>query len=162
VYWELAKQGIAVLRFNFRGVGNSGGSFGGGVAEVRDVRAAINFALSQPGIDTESLGLVGYSFGGGVSVRETAGDNQVKVLALISPQLDELAWQMLEKNTKPKLFVVGSEDEQFPLVQYEANLKTVPEPKEFHIVKGADHYWAGYETELAGQVGRFFTENLKI
>ena len=65
VYRELARLSVAVLRFNFRGVGTSGGSHSGGVSEVKDVQAAIKFALSRPEVDPEKLGLAGYSFGAG-------------------------------------------------------------------------------------------------
>src|SRR5262249_14596077 len=37
------QQGIATLRFNFRGVGRSGGSHGEGVAELEDVKAAVTY-----------------------------------------------------------------------------------------------------------------------
>lgn len=64
----LARQSIAALRFNFRGVGNSGGTFGEGIAEQEDVRAALDHVTSTPDIDHGRLGLVGYSFGAGVTV----------------------------------------------------------------------------------------------
>ena len=161
VYWYLAGHSIAALRFNFRGVGQSGGFYGGGSTEVKDLQAAIDFALYQQKVDPARLGLVGYSFGGGVSVRAAVVDNRIKALALISPQLDEETWKLLRKNRNPLLFITGSEDQMFPLQQYEANLKTVPEPKQFQVVKGADHFWTGHEAEMAVIVRRFFLENLK-
>jgi uncharacterized protein len=162
VYWDLAEHGFAVLRFNFRGVGGSGGAYGEGTAEIKDVQAAVSFALSRPGVDGGRLGIAGYSFGGGVSVRESAADVRVKALALISPQLGEEDWELLRKHAVPLLLVTGSRDQFFPLDQYEANLKTVPETKQFHIVKGADHMWIGYEAEMAVTVRRFLVDNIRI
>lgn len=159
IYWDLAEQGFAVLRFNFRGVGGSGGTYGGGTAETEDVRAAIEFALKQPKIDAKRIGLAGYSFGGGVSVRVTAVDQRVKALALISPQLGEEDWRLLKNRKTPFLLIAGTEDQFFPLAEYEANLKTVPEPKQFSVIQGADHFWIGYEAELAAAVGRFIGES---
>ena len=68
----LALNEIAALRFNFRGVGKSGGEFGGGAAEQEDVRAALDLVLSTPNIDPERIGLAGYSFGGGVALAVAA------------------------------------------------------------------------------------------
>ncbi len=56
----LSAAGLAVLRFNFRGVGGSGGEPSGGLAEERDVAAAV--ALLRDRGATE-IALCGYSFG---------------------------------------------------------------------------------------------------
>ena len=63
----LARQSIAALRFNFRGVGRSGGNYGGGIDEQEDVRAALALVPSTSEIDPKKIGLAGYSFGAGVN-----------------------------------------------------------------------------------------------
>jgi alpha/beta superfamily hydrolase len=59
----LADAGVAALRFNFRGVGGSGGSHGGGIGERQDALAALDFLAGVAGVDGGGLGLAGYSFG---------------------------------------------------------------------------------------------------
>ncbi len=59
---ELASRSIAALRFNFRGVGRSGGSYGEGITEQEDIKAAITFALSEKDIDAKRLGFGGLFF----------------------------------------------------------------------------------------------------
>ena len=54
------QKGYTTLRFNFRGVGNSQGSYGDGVGEQEDVRAAISYLA---GLSTLKIDLAGYSFG---------------------------------------------------------------------------------------------------
>src|SRR5438876_1190475 len=61
----LVRDGIAALRFNFRGVGISEGTYDGGAGEQDDARAAIQYARSLVGISR--VGLAGYSFGSGVA-----------------------------------------------------------------------------------------------
>src|SRR5438094_10611387 len=56
-----ADLGLATLRFNFRGVGGSSGTHGGGGAEQDDARAALD-ALSKA-TGARPLGIAGYSFG---------------------------------------------------------------------------------------------------
>ena len=78
---ELAHRGFAVLSFNFRGVMGSGGTFGGGRDEVRDVRAAIGRARDEaPKLPSV---VSGWSFGANVALREALGDERVAALALV-------------------------------------------------------------------------------
>ncbi len=63
---HLTRHGIAVLRYDERGVGASGGSYEGATSEdlARDVAAALRFMKSRPGIDASEVGLLGMSEGG--------------------------------------------------------------------------------------------------
>ena len=59
----LTQQGFATIRFNFRGVGNSQGEHSHGELEHEEALAALDFLKAWPGVDGETLGMVGYSFG---------------------------------------------------------------------------------------------------
>lgn len=63
---HLTKNGIAVLRFDDRGVGKSTGDFGAAtsVEFARDVEAALKFLKTQKNIDSTKIGLIGHSEGG--------------------------------------------------------------------------------------------------
>ena len=65
----LANEGIASLRFDFYGSGESEGSFHEATlqSEIGDARAAVRFMQRQKGIDSASLGLCGLSLGGCVA-----------------------------------------------------------------------------------------------
>jgi alpha/beta superfamily hydrolase len=152
----LAKQGVAALRFNFRGVGQSGGEFAEGIGEQQDVKAALDFALAREDVDKERLGLAGYSFGGMVALPVAVKDERVKRLALISPYLDEGGWEALKRYTKPKFVIAGEND---LVISREQLLKDVKDsPEQYVIVAGADHFWGGYEDVVAERVSRFFGE----
>ena len=152
----LAKQSIAALRFNFRGVGKSGGEFGGGIAEQEDVRAALAFVLSTPNIDQKRIGLAGYSFGTMVATPVAVQDERVKLLALVSPALSDSDWERLKRYTKPKFFIAGDNDFVIPQQQFWQKVKDIPEPKQCQIISGVDHFWAGFEGEVAQKVTQFF------
>jgi len=156
----LAESSIAALRFNFRGVGKSEGEFGGGIAEQEDVKAALDFVLSTENIDQNKIGLAGYSFGGGVALPVAVGDERVKMLALISPALLDSGWEQLKGYARPKFIIIGENDDVIAQPRLRELAGKIPEPKQFEIIAGADHFWAGFEGEVAEKVGRFFGEGL--
>jgi hypothetical protein len=154
----LAQQSIAALRFNFRGVGKSGGKFGEGIAEQEDVKAALAFVLSTPNIDQKKVGLAGYSFGTMVATPVAIQDERVKLLALVSPALPDSGWGQLKTYTKPKFLIAGEHDFVIPEQKFWEQVKDIPEPKQCQIIPRADHFWAGFEEEVAQRVSRFFAD----
>ncbi|MBN1368405.1 MAG: dienelactone hydrolase family protein [Dehalococcoidales bacterium] len=159
---ELARNSIAALRYNFRGVEGSGGTYGEGITEQEDVRAAIAFALSQPNIDKNRLGLAGYSFGASTIVPVAVNDTRVNLLALISPVFEPALWNILSQYQKPKIIVAGEDDQYAPSSYLEKMIKKLPQPLQYHIIKNADHFWDGYETEVARKVSDFFVKGFKV
>jgi alpha/beta superfamily hydrolase len=157
----LAQQSIAALRFNFRGVGKSGGKFGEGIAEQEDVKAALAFVLSTPNIDQKRIGLAGYSFGTMVATPVAVQDERVKLLALVSPALQDSGWGQLKTYTKPKFLIAGEHDFVIPEQKFWEQVKDIPEPKQCQIIPGADHFWAGFEEEVAQRVSRFFADGFR-
>ncbi len=78
----LRESGVATLRFNFRGVGHSEGSFDDGDGELEDLRAVVRWARARhPG---QALWLAGFSFGAWVSLR-AAGELGATALVSIAP-----------------------------------------------------------------------------
>lgn len=157
----LAEQQVAALRFNFRGVGNSGGKYGGGIDEQEDVRAALAFVSSTPDIDTKRVGLVGYSFGAGVASPVAVQDDRVSLLAMVSPALSDSDWQQLKKYTRPSFIISGEEDFVIPADQLRQYIKDIPGLKECEIIPGVDHFWQSHEDELIKKVADFFVAGFK-
>ena len=111
---RLAAGGIAALRFNFRGVGRSQGSFGGGEAEQEDVRGAITYLRGLSSTGSRGPGLAGYSFGAAVAL--STADPGVRALAAVSPPLPALDSVRLKPDI-PLLLVAGDRDEIAGLLQ---------------------------------------------
>lgn len=153
---SLPRYSVAAFRFNFRGVGNSGGAFGGGIAEQEDVRAALAFVLSTPDINAKRIGLVGYSFGASVALPVALQDERVSLLALVSPALSDSGWELLKEYNKSKFLIVGDADSFIPPERFQQHIEDVPDPKLYQVVSGADHFWWGYEEEVAQKVTQFF------
>jgi hypothetical protein len=151
----LVKDSIAALRFNFRGVGNSGGKFNEGIGEQEDVKAVLDFISKLPEIDSKRIGLAGYSFGGLITLSVAIGDSRIKRLALISPALKEKDWAQLKKYNMPKFVLVGDADDIVPFRSFQY---LFGDNKQYKIIDGADHFWAGYEIEISRKISSFFTD----
>ena len=158
---ELAQQGVNAFRFNFRGACESGGAFGGGIAEQEDIKAALALVSSTPDIDPKRVGLAGYSFGASVALPVALQDERVKLLALVSPALSDSGWEQLKGYPKPKILISGNHDFVIPLPQFQQYIKDIPEPKQYQIISGADHFCWGYEEELGQKVTQFFVAGFR-
>jgi alpha/beta superfamily hydrolase len=154
----LSRVGIASLRFNFRGVGGSEGAHDGGIGEQDDVTAALSSLASNACVDSERIGLCGYSFGAGVALEVAAQNEQVKALALVSPLLSP--GSPLLSYEKPKLLLWGSEDLALPAADLASFTEGLPDPKTYEVVAGADHFWWGYEDKISSMAAGFFSDVL--
>lgn len=96
----LARAGIASLRFDKRGVGESDGDVttASRAELLDDVDAAIEALRSQPEIDAERILLIGHSEGGYLAPAVTVADGEVAGLALLAgaarPLGDVTRWQV--------------------------------------------------------------------
>ena len=88
---QLTRKGIAVLRFDDRGVGSSGGNAIGATTQdlAVDARSAIEFLFGQHGIDTSKVGVIGHSEGGMIAFMLAAEyDDIAFIITLAGPGVD--------------------------------------------------------------------------
>jgi uncharacterized protein len=157
----LTEASIVALRFNFRGVGGSEGEFGYGIKEHEDVLAAISYLTTVKEVDTLKIGLAGYSFGAVVGMPVDVRDKRVKALAAISPPFPLSDFQFLMDSKKPKFLVLGDADQYTSRRDFLDFCSGLPDPKEFEVIAGADHFWGGHEPVFVGRVVEFFGSELK-
>ena len=153
----LAARGIIALRFNFRGVGQSQGSFAKGIGELEDAYAALSFLSGREEVDPERMGIAGYSFGGMVALSAGLENERVKAMAGISPIVPS---GLLQNCTKPVLITYGTKDDVvFPEVILQ-EVRKMTLPAEVMAVNDADHFWWGFEKEISGKVADFLAAHL--
>lgn len=82
----LTPLGYAVLAFDYRGFGESEGERGRLVPQewASDIRAAVDRACVEPGLDTGRIGLLGWGLGAGAAVAEAAEDERVRAVVAVN------------------------------------------------------------------------------
>ena len=147
----LQSAGVAVLRFNFRGVGRSEGTYDEGRGEKDDARAALDEMERR--FRGLPLVLGGFSFGSVVGLQLGAADPRVgAVFALGYPAsfIEETA--PLDAGGKPRLFVQGENDQFGSGSALQALVAPFPEGRSVVVVPGTDHFFDGRLDELQGAV----------
>jgi alpha/beta superfamily hydrolase len=140
-----AARGMAALRFNFRGVGRSTGTYGGGMEETADVAAALAFLKSRTHGPSYILG---YSFGAFVAGRALLDGLAADGAIFISPPIAFMDLSFLPEVPGLKLIAVGDQDELCPLERLEALLAEGQTKPAVRVIPGADHFFGGGEDEL--------------
>lgn len=141
------QAGMATVRFNFRGVGRSGGSHDQGNGEVEDVKAAVTYLLSRQAVSTVIV--AGYSFGSMVGLRAGVADDRVHKLIGVALPMGFGDPSFLLSSAKPKLLISGDNDNYCPLPTLNEFFAKLAEPKTLVTVTGADHFFWGQEGEVA-------------
>ena len=133
--------GYAAIRFNFRGVGVSAGTFDNGDGETEDALAALanartRFAESLP------VALAGFSFGSFVQTR-VAQKIEAERLVLVGPAVNRFQVATVPPDT---IVIHGEEDEVVPL----ADVLAWARPQELPVVvfPGCTHFFHGRLPQL--------------
>ncbi|MDP3182297.1 MAG: alpha/beta fold hydrolase [Desulfobaccales bacterium] len=146
-------RGWATLRFNFRGVGGSGGAYGNGLLEVEDLAAALNFLKARtPGPHL----VVGYSFGAFVAAHAMLKGLKADGVLMIAPPIAFMELAFLPQVPRLRLIIAGDRDDICPLADLQKMLapggegaaKRKAEPPKLTVVAGADHFFRGLEEQL--------------
>jgi dipeptidyl aminopeptidase/acylaminoacyl peptidase len=160
----MSGEGMAMLRFDFRGIGESEGRLEDDTVSRRiaDLDSAIAFVKSYPGMGNR-IGLLGSSLGGYVSLIGASRENEIRAVVIWATpfHLDDLGSKGTEGNPLPgkaffndlprhrllpllpkvsSCFVIhGEKDELVPVDQAWEIFHILGAPKEIHVIEDADH-----------------------
>ena len=153
----LQRQGVAALRFNFRGAGRSAGTHDHGRGEQDDVRAALGEMERRfPG---QPLVLGGFSFGSSMALQVSAADPRPRaVFALGFPAGMVADTSFVGAIRVPRLFVQGEKDDIGPPGPLRALVEPLPEPRRLVVIEGADHFFTGKLEELEQTIASWAAE----
>ena len=155
---ELVQRNWNVLRFNFRGIGDSEGEPSTGSAEIADAEGAVKFMRAR--FPDLPVAVAGWSFGAAVATRVAAADSGLAALVAIAPAVKEkpgvtdgLPPADGIGLTIPALVVCAGNDDLVDVDDCRSWAETAQ--TEFRAIPGANHFfWNKYE-KLAGVVAEF-------
>ncbi len=140
------RQRWCVLRFNFRGTGNSEGEHTGGRGEIEDVQAAIDHLRAM---GYTKIHLAGYSFGAWVNSlwAHRYQDHSID-LVMVSPPVAFLSFADVSRLPGLKLVVAGSRDEIAPADQILELASGWNPETDLVVMEEADHFYAGFRQHI--------------
>ena len=151
LYEDIAEDGaFVVVRFNYRGVGRSGGAKAGDIgSEHRDCEAVLDWLLGA-GLGVGRILLVGYSYGCMIARSMAMLRPEVIGCVMCAPPFHMFPGELVRSSiSKPQLVVVGEKDNVcllcFGFERFKNGLTALASPAETKMLNKADHYFSGCE-----------------
>ncbi len=151
----LSGSGWGTLRFNFRGVGGSGGQHRGSEGDVDDLMGVIRYLLEQ---EIKKVHFAGYSYGAWIGLKALKRGLALETMLLVSPPVDFLSFKDLQVPPIPCLITVGDRDEFCSLASLENWLSSQGmENSKLRVetIPHCDHFYWGREEALTRVVSDF-------
>lgn len=159
VVYSLAKAfneaGIPAVRFNYRGVGASTGTYDDGDGETADALAVLEWAAQRwPGA---KLCLGGFSFGGAVAIRAAAA-REVARLVTVAPAIRRIPVDDSSLPQCPWLIVQGDKDELVDPNDIQQWAENLTESPRLVMLSGVEHFFHGRLNDLRQTVARWLLD----
>ncbi|NBV54176.1 MAG: alpha/beta fold hydrolase [Proteobacteria bacterium] len=158
LFETFVRHGFSVLRFNFRGVGNSEGTFDNGVGELSDAAAALDWLHAQHP-HTPEIWLAGFSFGAWITMQMLMRRPDLKRFIAVAPPAGMYDFTFLSPCPTSGLVIYGTADEITPPQDTENMLKKSTRQKGIAIsaakIQGADHFFTNQQDELAATMSAY-------
>jgi uncharacterized protein len=153
----LRELGLATVRFNYRGVGESEGEFDDGDGESADLLAVVEWVRKvRPDTD---LWLAGFSFGAYITLK-AAQDLPVRQLISIAPPVERYGFGDFLPPNCPWLVVQGDEDDVVSpdaVVKWANGLDQGPD---LVMMEGTGHFFHRRLMDLRGLIKNHVQPNL--
>ena len=163
MFHAFVEQGFSVLRFNFRGVGRSQGTFDGGIGELSDAAYAFDW-MQQFNRNSPYCWIGGYSFGALISMQLMMRRPEIMGFISISPPANTEDFSFLAPCPSSGLIVHGEIDDLIP-IETTSKLATKLNTQknieiEFATIKGANHFYKNKINVLKNEVVKYLDTSL--
>ena len=138
--------GIHVLRFNFRGVGQSEGEFDNAKGEFYDLLAVIDWVKDN--LQQCPILLAGFSFGSSIAARASYTLSGLLHLTLVAPPVERYEYDQDGVFNSPLCVIQGDQDERVIAQGVYDWLNQLKSPAELIRYADAGHFFHGYLTAL--------------
>lgn len=160
LYRTFAQMGFGVMRFNFRGVGRSQGSFSDGDGELNDASACLNWLHAQ-NFDPSSCWVAGFSFGAWVGMHLLMRRPEITNFVAVSPPANLYDFGFLAPCPAPGLIIQGGQDVIVPkesVVQLANRLSRQKSADiELQMIRGAGHFFEENLEDVSKLVKNYVT-----
>jgi len=163
LFHAFVRQGFSVLRFNFRGVGRSQGTFDRGEGELSDAAAALDW-LQTYNDNATSCWIAGFSFGAWIGMQLLMRRPEINGFISVAPPANMHDFSFLAPCPSSGLIIQGDKDAVVP----EASVKKLVDKLssqrgisiDYRVVPGADHFFQDEMEELSRHVDEYLTKSL--
>ena len=158
------KRGFSVLRFNFRGVGRSQGSFDHGLGELSDAASALDWAQSiNP--EARSCWIAGFSFGAWIGMQLLMRRPEIEGFISIAPPANLYDFSFLAPCPSSGMIVHGDKDAVVPYKDVTGLVDKLKTQKgiviEQKVIPGANHFFDGKVEPLMEAISAYLDKRLK-
>jgi uncharacterized protein len=148
----MRRAGAVALRFNYRGVNRSEGGYDGGIGEIEDARAALDYLRSR--YPQLPFSLAGFSFGSRIILKLGCELSDASRLVPVGYPAGLEGTAGTDPCGIPRFFIHSTHDEFCPVAAMEAYFAKLTGPKQLIWVEAADHFFAGALDQLEEAVFR--------
>jgi len=161
-YQAFKKSNFSTLRFNFRGVGKSLGTYDNGVGELTDAAAALDWLQSENPA-ARATWIAGFSFGAWLALQLLMRRPEISNFVAISPPASLYDFSFLAPCPASGLIIQGTEDkivqEEFVKELFEKLNKQKNIDIDYKKIIGADHFFAKNLDDIQKKIKKYIDKN---
>jgi uncharacterized protein len=162
LYQAFVRSGFSALRFNFRGVGRSQGTFDRGEGELSDAAAALDW-LQTYNANASACWIGGFSFGAWIGMQLLMRRPEIDGFISVAPPANLFDFSFLAPCPASGLIIMGDRDQLVPLEPVQKLINKLMHQRDIRIdhriIPGADHFFANQLDELGGIVEGYIAGN---
>ncbi len=165
LYNMFLRRGFSVLRFNFRGVGRSIGSYDQGQGELADAATALDF-LQQLNPNAPFAWVAGFSFGSWIGMQLLMRRPEIVGFISVSASANLFDFTFLAPCPSSGIVIHGETDKVCPPEDTKTMVDRTRTQKgrkiEFQIIPGADHFFEANMDAMIAAADAYLTKRLNF
>ena len=155
LYKTFVNRGFATLRFNFRGVGRSQGSFARGEGELSDAASALDW-LQATNPNAQACWIAGFSFGAWIGMQLLMRRPEITAFVSVAPPANVYDFAFLAPCPSSGLIVHGDQDQVVPVESVKKLVDRLSSQRgitiDYKLIKKADHFFGEHLETMSGHV----------
>jgi hypothetical protein len=163
LYHLFARRGFSTLRFNFRGVGRSQGSYDRGEGELSDAAAALDWLQGQNPTAAHCW-IAGFSFGAWIGMQLLMRRPEIDAFISVAPPANIYDFGFLAPCPSSGMIIQGAADKIVPLDSVQKLVTKLNHQKgikiDHRIIDKADHFFSSHIDELTTNVEDYLEKHL--